>query len=440
MEILKSKSGDPILTRKLGDPAIYASEGRIRKLILFDSTKYKLRHSFDPYEVFAPVRKKHVGLIIGLQKLHKEKEFHIFFSCNQYGYCPQPWYELKNRTWYIPMDDRGELLSLPTKWVQDIVSFNLNGQLLFNRKSISHKSWTHVAGHIGVQIKGTNEKRIEGGNFLTGRHNKKELLLVGKRSNGLSYDVIKKHFNADQIYNCYNSSMEKFDKLYFHLDYYMAFVGTYPTSEEPGKDAEKPLLLTSSIDYIKPSVINDPKPENPTPVLGSNAIMFEQLSIPMVVFLKPGKDQMKSDKDILFALSYTNCIIENYIENKKRRINIYFPDFRELVTNFFQTKTTWEDHMKSLQLTIENLTSFTKENSSSKCEVSVLDFTNISKEELKEELNKFFKCLHNYLTETLSKKIHGVNVQFVPYNFFNLARRNGSLHCVTKVIERDMVD
>jgi hypothetical protein len=142
------------------------------------------------------------------------------------------------------------------------------------------------------------------------------------------------------------------------------------------------------------------------------------------------------------VFSYNNCLVENYVdENKVRIINFYFPNFQEEISNYSgnsaKTKFTllkaFTKQEEKLELAEAAHAKHGLANSVMAMPVHQLGTVNPEIDNAQKEI-----------ISTLARIFEGIpnlkhNVQFVRHNFRSLSQKRGGLHCIAKVIERDMI-
>lgn len=153
-------------------------------------------------------------------------------------------------------------------------------------------------------------------------------------------------------------------------------------------------------------------------------------------------------------LSYNNCLVENYAINSMRQIRIYFPDYRSKAQVVIKkalsgeessngNKISWNELKSDLESAYatyfpEKANPLTSTNIQSALvfepdipRIGLRDFEKIAIDTVNEIIDK--------AEEEISQKLSAWNIKI---NFVNLscdyyAERQGSLHCLTKIIDRD---
>ncbi|TND08830.1 MAG: hypothetical protein FD123_1684 [Bacteroidetes bacterium] len=434
-------------------PSIHDHQGRISKFLIFETSNHLLPYDNDEKIVFAALREKYRPLIKGFHDVDPNKEFVIFFSCSKHGNYPQPWHDSKRKTWFFPIVTSKRSPALPSRWVQDIIVFAGSGLLGFNSSLVSRDLASVLAEKLRLPDYDFLPGYMQGGNILTGTFGEKRFLLIGKTTTEQQEHAdMRRILRQKYLLNCYDkATMGKLQKIFFHLDYYTALVGGISGNEcnvyllqiffDPGK----------SLNSIRPEgdIVKLPQQAgtNPDPKLN-----FVAIKVPIVIFRRPAAvkkdknwEQGISDNDIDLVLSYANCHVENYMDGKKNIIRIFMPDFSDAVIRFYESRLKWDEYQEAfadgLEMLEHNFSLWKKSGPSSprsrkffgKQEVYDVNF-----------IRDLFTDIQEYTREYIKKELgdktfnRKVSVIFIPHAFYELARRSGSLHCMSKVLERDI--
>jgi hypothetical protein len=228
---------------------------------------------------------------------------------------------------------------------------------------------------------------------------------------------------------------------FFHLDLYMTFVG-----QDIGSKTNIILLPHFIYERLIPSPefceIEKKIWSFPTELM--NLGMNEDISFIFIPLIR-----MSS----AVVLSYNNCIVENYQIHGKRKIRIYFPNYKDKVRAVIKQAFSGDEASNKIspdELRSDLATAYTtyfpeKDNplisvdfqlkfdfeSSTLSLIDSLDFEKIFTETANEIIDK--------AEAEISQKLNAwdIKVSFVDLFCDYFAKRHGSLHCLTKVIERD---
>lgn len=217
---------------------------------------------------------------------------------------------------------------------------------------------------------------------------------------------------------------------FFHLDLYMTFVG-----QDLGNKTN--IILLPYFIYQKgkaPNVfaaIERQIEEFPSQLMELG--FDEGISIIRIPLIRLGSGVL---------LTYNNCIVENYMLDEKRHIRVLFPDYGEKTKAVINA--TWDQAQEAggsatewniLQADINKAyghfvgdTAWAAQRSEMFASSSPAKLLNIKAEVI---IAKAEQLISDELTRW------GIQVEFLDLSCDYFAPRQGSLHCLTKVIQRD---
>lgn len=406
--------------------ACYSALGRIRRLFIFDTTQYVISETSQfPFE---EVRNNYSTLAQSLNKFNTDEkaELFIFFTINPYARLVMPMTDVNLGIHFIPVNMVDPDASIPTSWIQDTMFVSSDGSLFLSAFYFSNA----LKNVIGQYAESTNvqffKRKCPGGNILRGRLNGEDYLLHGyapwKDCN--PYYLSKAfHIKMSRITKVFDDDMRGHDELFFHVDLYSTIVG--PVDKEGNElvllgkcDALKYPDVRKALDDLEQRLQRMPS----TRASDNKQFIFENL--PFIVL-------KGSDGKIEYALSYNNCLVENFIDSTgQRRIRIYFPDYHDEIMHLAQESAENELIMTEL---IEDLIAAAYTNNMN----SGID---AMQQTLRPQITaKYLDGIHNVIRHTLAK--YGITeIEFVKHDFRLNANRLGSLRCMTKVIARDCME
>jgi hypothetical protein len=280
---------------------------------------------------------------------------------------------------------------------------------------------------------------IAGGNLLFGNFNGWEYVLTGTLSDGQPTEIsnLWNQISAASIIQLYTEQeIGTFDEVFFHADLTTTILGrTMDNSAELIMVAE---AWTGELDKLNAILNQIVFKLNQFKIPDSDKYPFRIIRIPM--FVLRGYDRVDGNDAVL---SYNNCIVENYFIEEKHVVNVYLPDYTEQVDNYFEdifkahayevNKGTEKDSMSEtdffqkvlypgLKLIMERL-GIPGTIPTELPELKVLGYLVVLKTQ-------------QFIVNLLNKQ--GIyNVTFVRHNLTEISSiKSGSLHCLTKVIER----
>lgn len=481
---------------------LLTSSGRIRKIMLFDTCNYTITDNSPEYEAYNEIRMKHLDMINGMHALNNEIWFYVFYHRNTKGVLSGVYTDHSIRTKFIAVNACISKLYLPTRWVQNVFLVGPSKNLLYDNVYVASTLAELVAEYLGFENvtpiykkgQGDPDNRISGSEILVGKlecDDQAKYLLHGLNSERISTlnDQIRDIFKTGKdpyfknIQSLDNDYTREYSKAFYHIDYFCMLVGRLPKFNAEGVFISTPYVYNpdnnKNVDqwwaetepFISPQ---EPYPMRRTGGTMGNSIEFKKIELPMYLFPKRKNEPIAPD-NIALVLSYANCIVENYRlrswkecwhfdndEDRKicsccdqsRRINVYFPDYRDAMSRLIASVYSKKEDRKS------NLTEVHSDQQTDDSILSALLilFENWRKEENENEqhvtrssgcrksrrdafrsMNAFFDRVHLHIREKLAKHdIH--NVTFLKHDFFALAQSEGALHCIAKVVERDLVN
>lgn len=460
---------------------MYASLGRIKKLIIFDKqsqlgvgsgqtpaevfedlltnyqeyfAKFPFTHAVDIYIFFdldGMQINRDADSFIRFQKVKLENH-----KSNLYFVCANP-----NR---IEAANR-----LQTQWVQDILIPSGNNVMHYCSNGRVPEFLVHRLNNIFPEKKLVPlKKQCDGGNILRGRYEGRNYAIIGRKTYmQLSPDELETVLQTPKAF-CFefapqNKNGTPVGNLLYHLDLYLTILG-------PGKvcfaNPPEYLFLAHAIGRQKAARdINESVAE-------SKVLFLNSQNIPLCIFIKlplllfelrdlPVNSPLKT-----YIASYNNCVVENYVDEAgQRRIYIFFPDYRmallklasrynrpvaENSTAFKITADNVADMRIQIRIAFEQIRSMFSQNAPQEKE----DYSEYEKaryiklfradkdlffDQLKNDIHILFNTIESGL-RGLEKNLGLDGIFFISYPFSLIEdSRNGSLHCLTLVAERDLV-
>jgi|GEM_PF-4458291 len=407
--------------------ASYSALGRIRKLFIFDTTEYVLKD--EPFP-FWKIKERYQDLALSLNRFNTDEktEIYIFFRINPYSFKAFPNHDRELNLYFVPVNVLLPSASIPTDWLQDIIHVSGNGKLLVAQKMIGPDMIEILRRYTHADEVRRIPRPCPGGNILRGNLNGADYMLHGytPESDCNPYEL-SKHFGIDMenMILAYDGDMDEFDELFYHADLYTTIVG--PVEDENGDSRE--LILLAKCDELSDSRVRKGLDDlqvrmqelrQARPLSdGKSALIFDLL--PFVTL------SQQEDGTICHALSYNNCLVENFTDKKGMpRIRMYFPDYRREMQTLIDRQSENEEAMRQLAKKIYAASKVNKLSNDVKPGKPLTYKHTVA----------FLDGVHEVIRETLAK--YGITeVEFVKHDFRSMAQRLGSLRCMTKVVERD---
>lgn len=444
----------------MSNSVLHSATGKISKIILFDTRSYTRFPNTSDLSLYYEVWKNHRDVVNSMHTLNPDIEFFIFFrgpEPTSDSLCHLPGtlrpFEQFIKTRFIQVNAINPDFYIPTIWIQDILLVGPDNVFYYDENMLTAAFVQMLMRELGLGtaspiplpapspirdpdtgdlINGRKPEPIRGGDVLTGcTPGGTRYMLHGVPTGNTA---LAKKFDLDRHYVQLldNAITQQFGRLYFHLDCFCMIVGE--TLSAAGYETvllADPIVFENANGKKPPANVYPPGPSDfyissklpPT-------VKFRYLRLPMIIFLENAADGLVQN-NIHFVMSYTNCIVENYLEDGRRVINAYFPDFRTGLESYVVAHYIDEKHTVALQTMFESSPYDGQKQTS-----PGTPYTGYKTlEDALGGMNRFLLNLHSYIITVMNEA--GINnVQFVRHDFYELAQRGGSLHCIAKVVER----
>ncbi len=378
--------------------AIYSAVGMIKKILIITTEKCNQGNEkffFRPYKKMAKSFNKNLNA--------RTIKLSIFFQCEN-GHTIEDIDQLKIN---YAQDFIEPVLLLPVEgdnnkampsWTQDFLHINPNNFLCLPNLPESLLN--------GLRENLNLENKIEFGNIFSGAGNiirgnciTGDYLIIGKLELPYNIDDIAKKCGVlkERIMIFEIEGLNANSKLFYHLDMFMCLLG------DTG-DGKQTILIADpegKINIPEDNVVSDVKKE--LLIWGRKiGIQFKFIDIP-TIFIR--------DTNGIHAetISYLNAIVENYHECDNHHLNIFLPSYS------FEEKYEFEKQFKRI--------------------ISSVDGVDRNRAF---EKAVFFE--NDQLKKILLAEIPHLQLHFIDYNFRGMTHLLASLHCLTKVVERDLID
>lgn len=436
-----------------------SAQGRIRKIVLFDTKYYHIPDADTATQRLTAIRQNFINLIDGMHALNSGIEFFIFY--NRAGSTDQKaFYDRSIKTRFIPVNRKNKSWYVPTRWAQDVLLAGPNDTLYYEPKSIAPLFADFLCKKIGLKktkpfptlTAGADGPELSGGDILIGKFENENYILHGIDELDVAGEKkLQAYFGVSDLHHIQKLSSpltKAYKRPFYHLDQFCMLAGNMRDDVLVNQDRH--IVLTTDLQVtplkmnggpVNKYELNPPVPSDVftgNEIANSKNILFHNIKLPTILFQRDNS-KTPNPQNIRFALSYQNCIVENYREQVQtgdtgdyrffRKINVYFPDYRstflQFVTELFQ-----ENDANSNQKNIDFLLSDSeKEFDAGKHPINDL---------LKARYyaNRYLNRIHLDIRAKLAD-VGIYNIQFVDHDFYNQAQSGGSLHCIAKVVERD---
>lgn len=439
---------------------------KLLAFLIFDNNTYELENSSSYKEVYAPVFEMNRKLINGLLQMYSTPVY-IYFQVDPSFHLPETaWFDKGAGIYFVPVnaacyDPDG---FVPTKWVQDVFIQPEPGVLFYQPEFMNRGLLMALHDTLGgkVLIKAGEKGQPEGGNvhyFVIGEQ---QFIISGKVPDsipsGHSSNKPPLGFppagNAPRYINCSVKSLPATERLFFHLDMYLQWIGMRQISETskttaPGTLALKGIAFSNqNLTAEELHYITSLPDEAFTRLKTSIANLAELEAIPVPMLLFPDKSNQGNS---LYAMTYVNAIIENVeLKNGLRQVTIYFPDFSEEIGELLRgvrldnkMLTDINDappviytlvNAMSYVISVDRAVPGKEDDFMNKKAVFMLELYNkYFSDDPYYGLYVFIQEMHNYLIKQFIN-YKEVRVCFVRNNFANYAEHYGGLHCLVKPI------
>lgn len=475
----------------------YSALGYIRRLCIFDTREYTLQPSADPFQ---KIRERYKPMVTSFNRSNRyggPVVIEVFFRLN-----PRQLQKLKNNRGLpaapvpyekdsivcIPVNFNEcweeKKVSIPSMWTQDMFEITHDGKLHYDRKVMSAGLADLLKRHFLVRDD-RPAGQLFGGNQLRGKTSHGDFLLTGenepvKTANIFAVGDGTKKVNslvvqgvaAGRIFSVDVGLADEADsgenkRFFYHADMYCTLAG--PDQEgkeillvadpvEGGKvKTQLDLLAARFSGRIKGSIV-DPCDSQGRSIPGD--IRFSLVRLPLYLL----RDE---NGKLLYALSYNNCIVENYEKAGGGRIlTFYFPDYTETVKRYIAgglerynrlleriypevnpARVTGPGPIVSPAITRFFRAVLGRLTGAAKPESSIMMYSLSPEGSMfapmsRLDLDKLMSGLQDKIKDIILTALPSgdkfkVNVSFVSFPFHHYARRHGSLHCMAKVVKRD---
>lgn len=423
--------------------SIYSATGRIKTIFVFETRQYVLTGETEDM-LAEPILADYGNLAEDLNALHPEHpiELFLFFRINPHGVQHAAWQDKARHIWFIPVNFGNNEISVTRAWAQDVIG-TMNENELYYDSNMDQGLVDLLHLYSGKPVMKPFTSVCEGGNMLRGSHNGfdyiiKTWLNTKLKTTTCTEGDITKMTGVDEwgiinVAKTHNPDTKS--RVVFHADMYSTVVGDIGGGRElilvarPYKENHWEFINKAMAGFKK-------RLRKLKYYQGAPEFVFH--SIPMVV-INDNNDNVDNDEKpkIGHVFSYNNCLVENYVEDGTRIINFYFPDFRYELRKY--ASSTEEKPTQLLNAFQPG--SVVEESLSSKTMAKVMgmpphelpavneEFIGCVESELKAKLHSIFKDIPNL----------EYNIKFVRHNFRSLSQKRGGLHCIAKVIEREIM-
>jgi hypothetical protein len=394
----------------------YSNCGSLKSIVLFDTKQYSLES--DDNFAYQKIRKKYANFIKSIHVHSEHVHFYIFFRINRNEYVADV---IKDRHYpitYIPVNVKKgkETCSIPTRWAQDVLLIDANSTLVYDDKKIDMRLIDQIIRHIPLTSRVLNG-HLAGGEIMMGYRNGQPYTITSNQN--CTATSCPYPYPSDCILHTSNALMNKYKKLLFHVDNFVTIVGE---AKLAGKSRE--LILHAK--YINEIGGDIAELNNWTTEIGRK---LEQ-SIPDAKAYPIYQIVVHSQNNVvLFGLNYCNCLVENYVQNGQRLIHIYFPDFRKEIKSYISKLNEQEEELNNIY---DNLYA-----------LAVLinpDFIQKDRGDFLENATRLIdetqKDIEQKLIDLFKGSTDQINVHFIEGDFYNQSEKLGSLHCMSKVVQR----
>lgn len=316
--------------------------------------------------------------------------------------------------------------NLPPRWIQDCIDVYPGGISVKNNTIFIQDILCTIA-----EVGKSNITSVDGGNLLFGRTGQTEYVLTRTLNDQDKDDITNNWLQMDpaHLFELYNPGMDRFNNLFYHIDLFVAIVGKTPGTDEElvlvseawtGRDMDS---INSILNTVADGIIGLALKDGTKP--------FRVIRLPEFILLSADN---RPEND--FVLSYTNCIIENYIEEGRHVINVYLPDYLDNVMEYIHAfggdganetqREVMEDIIYPRLYYLMNRLNIS----------GPLERSDIGR--LKSQVYEIVLRTQQYIINLLNSQ--GIyNITFVRHMFTEKAGNGlGTLRCLSKVLEREM--
>jgi hypothetical protein len=441
---------------------VYSALGKITKAMAFPThvvhveTGMSPSHILSKYQIVIKDYKKIASLLKS-----NNAELYLFYDSHPPGELPDK-DQHENIFLYTALK-----ATITHPWAQDLVHFAPTATELY----------TTVCCSVGITFGGANPKlppfvydqlvknniidpghysyepkTFPAGNAAIGFYDGNNYMIIGSsESCELTLTQLSKKFNIapDRIFTCKVEHKGKMIENFFHLDLYLTIVGK--NSKKVGEGAKELVLIAKAHGITEPY--------NTALEKASSNLQQEMKSVhierlPCIIL---------PVNNVNCLYSYNNCLVENYIlENGDRKLCFYLPDFSEpMQDDLKQIKgpnriALLKEFNNALEKAIDSLgidsNPFISSVLAEKEQFQnhkILRKSGFQKKVTKgesemlidtgeSEIIKLALGLQIIIEEQLIK-LGADDVRFIKGNFIGKAYAKGGLHCMVKVLERDLV-
>lgn len=441
---------------------VYAALGRIRRILFIDGKLFDLpalttaapapaATAATPFGPFSKVVDSYADIHRVIQ--HKDIAMDIIFDQRR----PAGATDVENFGYHLLPAPAG--VSILTRWAQDLIHFVPEAGLpdaagykaLFfqvfddNNRPVLIQDWIARMLVEKVRIPQTHDSQFvssicPAGNMLRGYHDPGDYLLVGHRSQCHLTDLqIAEYFNVapHRVIDASVNVPPLYLPFFFHTDLYLSILGKSDKEEYKGKEI---ILAAEACGASEIDNFSDVLDQAIARIAHDHPFI-QPVRIPypfMTVSDENGQPTLK-------GYPYSNCHVENYRDlNGRRVLNIYFPKFHDVMQKDY-AEVHGTGNSQLLASYFDDLGNAVNDLAPASPE-RTMALTAFSNQEPTDETK------HNWIIETLPLLYSsietrlrdigeqlGATVNFIPHRFDELSDAQGSLHCLSKVTERDRV-
>jgi hypothetical protein len=405
--------------------AVYSATGRIEKIFLFDTKEFDLKSQEHEHR-FLPVLHKYMHMAQDLNALHPEQPviLHVFFRVRRKGQQTPAWLDEENHIYFIPVNLNGVPVSIPTQWIQDAISVPGPGTLCFS-KGFDPRLKDILIQYLEPVTVTESAMTCPEGNLLRGKNGSYEYIVKSTYRRGTCMEADVEDITGidpDNIYSLEDSNSRGIDgKVLFHSDVYCTIAGDLGDNKEL-------ILVADPFEESWPKFT-----ENMKGIIRRfrkhgryNPTQFVIGRLPLVMITD-------GDRHLTHAFSYNNCLVENYLdEDKVRRLYFYFPDYREYAkpapispAAAIKLNALVEEKVHEPALMAGMLALAVDPH-----EEPAVNPPMISRieEKIRMNLGSILDEIPNLIWD----------IRFVRHDFRTSSRSRGALHCLAKVVQRNL--
>lgn len=285
-----------------------------------------------------------------------------------------------------------------------------------------------------------------GGNLQCGYHEGDDYVILGSEKHcEASPEIIARDFNVkpENVWRCKLPEESKLNDEFYHLDLYLTIVGKVRIAGELQEVVFKAKAYGDGATIVQKDL-----DQMFNPFFAAHTFLCP-IELPLIIIPDNGGDYK--------MYSYNNCLVENYMDGENRIVNLYFPNYSNLIKKF--ADKVFASGNAFLQYNFSSAIEQTKKQLKNKNpwilpaaellpldnldDLNVLD--NLDDWDSADAIEKVYINIDE-VVELCQKKIKKMvqlyafsEIRFIDFDFRKLADRKAGLHCITKVTERDQV-